>query len=99
MKNEMIITNEILNDEQLDIVTGGTFTSNKFSKKEYRDAGIRIVTNFFERDEFFALSEKNGQEYPITYDQANWAVAYWKQNPDPNKKWAPYEMILHAMKK
>ena len=36
MKNEMIITNEILNDAELDIVTGGTFTSNKFSKKEYR---------------------------------------------------------------
>lgn len=99
MKNEMIITNEILNDAELDIVTGGTFTANEFSKKEYREAGIRIVTNFFARDEFFALCRKDGQEYPITYDQANWAVKYWKQNPDPNKRWAPYEMITHAMKK
>ncbi len=98
MKNEMIITTEILNDEQLDIVTGGTFTSNKHSKKEYRDAGIRIKTNFFARDEFYAIAKENGEEYQITYNQANWAVAYWQQNKNPNKTWAPYEMILRAVK-
>ena len=97
MKNEMMIMTELLNDEQLDIVTGGTFTSNKHSKKEYRDAGIRISTNFFARDEFYAIA-KDGQEYQITYNQANWAVAYWQQNKKPNKTWAPYEMIVWAVK-
>lgn len=99
MKKEMIITIGILKDEQLDIVTGGTFTSNKFSKKEYREAGVRIKTNFFSRDEFYAISKDDGQEYSITYDQANWAVKYWQQNPDPKKTWAPYEMIVGTTKK
>ena len=34
MTNE-IFKNEILNDEQLDQVAGGTFTPNKYEKIEY----------------------------------------------------------------
>ena len=69
---------EILDDEQLDQVAGGTFTPNKYDERIYNQAGLRTQYHVFEKDEFFAKSE-TGKEVPITYDQANWAVAYWQR--------------------
>ena len=89
MKNEMIITTEILNDEQLDIVTGGTFTSNKHKELIYNQAGISTKYNFFAEDKFYALNQDN-ENRPISYAQANWAVDYWKKyNKQPG-----YEVIV-----
>ena len=61
---------EILDDDELDQVAGGTFTPNKYDERIYNQAGLRTQYHVFEKDEFFAKSE-NGKEVPITYDQAN----------------------------
>lgn len=79
---------EKLDDEQLDQVAGGTFTANKFDERIYNQASLRTQYHFFEKDEFFAKTEK-GDEVSITYNQANWAVEHWQKTGQQ----APYELI------
>lgn len=91
MTNEMIIRNEILKDEQLDIVAGGTFTSNKYKEIIYNQAGISTKYNTFAEDRFYARNA-NGENRNISYAQANWAVEYWKKNNTQ----ASYEDIVKS---
>ena len=86
------MTNEILNMEQLDMVAGGTFTPNKYEKIEYKQAGIKTDYNFFEKDKFKAKRKSNGFYYQITYDQANWAVNYFKTHGQK----ADYDLIIRS---
>ena len=85
----MIIMTEILNDGQLNIVTGGTFTPNKYKEVIYNQAGISTKYNIFEEDKFYALN-KEGENRNISYVQANRAVEYWKKNNTQ----AGYEVIV-----
>ena len=71
-----ILKDEILTNEQLDQVAGGTFDKNEFTESEYHFAGIKTEYHFFEKDEFWAKN-RNGDYKAITYEQANWAVNYW----------------------
>jgi len=57
-------TKELTLDE-LDQVTGGTFTRNKYSKSTYHALGISTSYNFFAKDEFMFMGRK------ISYDEAN----------------------------
>ena len=91
MKNEMIITTEILSDAELDIVAGGTFTANKYKEIIYNQAGISTKYNKIERDQFYART-LDGNNKSISYAQANWAVEFWKKY----NQQAGYEAIVHA---
>ena len=80
---------QALSDDELDQVAGGTFTPNKYEEPIYNQAGIKTDYSFFKKDKFYAIAEKDGAEISITYDQANWAVEFWKKN----NKQASYELI------
>ena len=54
-----------LNNEELNLVAGGTFTPNKYAQLSYNLLGISTRYHFFTADEFMF----NGQK--ITYDEAN----------------------------
>ena len=55
--------------DELKRVTGGTFTSNKYSKSTYHSFGISTSYNFFDKDEFMFMGRT------ISYQQANEIVA------------------------
>ena len=84
------MANEILKDSELDQVAGGTFTANKYEKFEYNDAGLKTQYHTFDKDEFWA-KDNNGDWKRITYDQANWAVNYYKHH---NHTQPGYELIM-----
>ena len=86
---------QALSDDELDQVAGGTFTPNKYEEPIYNQAGIKTDYSFFKKDKFYAIAEKDGAEISITYDQANWAVEFWKKN----NKQASYELIAANCKK
>ena len=85
--------NEILNEEQLKGVSGGTFDSNKYKERIYNQAGLKTDYHFFEKDEFWA-KDNHGKYQAISYDQANWAVEYWQTH----NKQASYETIIRNCK-
>ena len=84
---------ELLSDEQLEQVAGGTFDKNKFDERIYNQAGLKTEYHFWEKDEFWA-KDRNGEYKAITYDQANWAVEYWQTH----NKTASYESIIRNCK-
>ena len=57
-------TNE-LNIEELNKVSGGTFTPNTYGKGTYHSVGISTRYNFFDEDEFKMMGRT------LTYDEAN----------------------------
>ena len=60
--------------EDLEAAVGGTFNSNNYSESEYADAGIRVVTHFFARDEFWWKGSNIGHK------NANAVVMFCKKN-------------------
>ena len=65
---------EMLTDDELDGVAGGTFTPNKLSRVTYEVAGIKIVDHFFAKDEFWYKGENIG------HDKATAVGLYFKYN-------------------
>ncbi len=59
--------------EEAEQMAGGTFDSNDYKDREYAYAGIKVVTHFFAKDEFWW----NGTN--IGHDNAN-AVVFFCQN-------------------
>ena len=48
--------------EELEKVVGGTFTLNYYWKSEYEEAGIKVVTHFIDKDEFWWNGENIGEK-------------------------------------
>ena len=70
MTEEKIIDNEkfseeVLDDEELEQVAGGTLTPNRYGIKNYKRAHIKVVKHFFAKNEFWW----KGQD--IGHDNAN----------------------------
>ena len=70
MTDEKILDNEkfseeVLDDEELEQVAGGTFTPNRYGIKNYKRAHIKVVKHFFAKNEFWW----KGQD--IGHDNAN----------------------------
>ena len=63
--------NRELTMEQMEAVVGGTFTPNLYSVHTYKDAGIKVVRHFIDKDEFWWNGENIG------HYNAN-AVTYYK---------------------
>ena len=93
MMSAMILENEILSFDQLENVAGGTFTPNKYEEPIYNQAGIRTKWHILDKDEFF-MNDKKGKMVPITMEQADWAVAYWKEHNIQ----AVYEQVANKIK-
>ncbi len=55
--------------DELNLVSGGTFTKNRYSKGTYHSVGISTSYNFFDKDEFMFMGQK------ISYQKANEIVA------------------------
>ena len=51
-----------LNQKDLEEVSGGTFTLNYYWKSEYEEAGIKVVTHFIDKDEFWWKGENIGEK-------------------------------------
>ena len=51
-----------LNLNELEKVNGGTFTLNYYWQNEYEEAGIKVVTHFIEKDEFWWNGENIGEK-------------------------------------
>ena len=51
-----------LDQKDLEKVTGGTFTLNYYWRSEYEDAGIKVVTHFIDKDEFWWNGENIGEK-------------------------------------
>ena len=67
--NQMPFSAAELTLDELNLVTGGTLTSNKYSKSFYHACGISTSYNFFDKDEFMFMGRT------ISYQQANEIVA------------------------
>ena len=67
--NQMPFSAAELTLDELNLVTGGTLTSNKYSKSTYHSFGISTSYNFFDKDEFMFMGRT------ISYQQANEIVA------------------------
>jgi hypothetical protein len=66
MKTTVDITKtKELNSEEMDKVSGGTFTPNTYSKDTYHLVGISTRYNFFDKDEFKMMGQA------ISVDVAN----------------------------
>ena len=61
-----------LNQEEMEQAAGGTFWFNNYSKSEYNNVGIEVVSHFIDKDEFWWKGENIGHE------NAN-AVVYFQQ--------------------
>ena len=48
--------------EDLEKVVGGTFTLNYYWQNEYEAAGIKVVTHFIEKDEFWWNGKNIGEK-------------------------------------
>ena len=83
---------EVMSDEELDQVAGGTFDANMYSKEEYKAAGVAMDSHFLKKDDFFIWSDvdRNGktltepQRFRITYDAANASVELSRQGKPVN---------------
>lgn len=80
MTEEKILEEEILNENELEQVVGGTFTANKYSEAEYNAAGITVNTHFFGEDEFTWRNKK------YEYWHANAIVYYCKHHNSTQPK-------------
>ena len=74
MAEEDKFADEKLKDEQLDGVAGGTFWPNKLHRKTYEAAGIKVVDNFFYKDEFWYKGENIG------HDKATAVALFYENN-------------------
>ena len=74
MSEEKIMNDEILTEDELDEVSGGTFTPNRYGKKSYKRANIKVVTHFFEANEFWWKGQNIG------HDNANALVFFHYKN-------------------
>ena len=63
--NQMPFSAAELTLDELNLVTGGTLTSNKYSKSTYHSFGISTSYNFFDKDEFMFMGQR------ISYQKAN----------------------------
>ena len=63
--NQMPFSAAELTLDELNLVTGGSLTSNKYSKSTYHSFGISTSYNFFDKDEFMFMGQK------ISYQKAN----------------------------
>ena len=68
-----------MSDEELEQVAGGTFTPNAYSKEIYAVLGIKVISHFFAKDEFWW----NGQE--IGHNNANDLVFFKRQTSEDPK--------------
>ena len=93
MTNKDFLRQNLVNDEQLDHVSGGTLDLNKYDEIYYNQAGMRTEYCIIDKDKFF-IKNREGKEFPITYKQANWAVEYWQKN----NKQATYEIVVKNCK-
>ena len=68
-KNTEELNNAELNQEDLENATGGTFTLNYYWRSEYEEAGIKVVTHFIDKDEFWWKGENIGEKGadPVVY--------------------------------
>ena len=48
--------------EKLEEAVGGTFTLNYYWQHEYEEAGIKVVTHFIAKDEFWWKGENIGEK-------------------------------------
>ena len=64
-KNQMPFSAAELTLDELNLVSGGTFTKNRYSKGTYHSVGISTSYNFFDKDEFMFMGQK------ISYQKAN----------------------------
>ena len=51
-----------LNREDLEKAVGGTFNLNYYWQNEYEEAGIKVVTHFIEKDEFWWKGKDIGEK-------------------------------------
>ena len=51
-----------LDQKDLEKAAGGTFTLNYYWRSEYEDAGIKVVTHFIDKDEFWWKGENIGEK-------------------------------------
>ena len=51
-----------LDQKDLEKADGGTFTLNYYWRSEYEDAGIKVVTHFIDKDEFWWKGENIGEK-------------------------------------
>ena len=51
-----------LTPDDLEDVVGGTFTLNYYWRSEYEEAGIKVVTHFIDKDEFWWNGENIGEK-------------------------------------
>lgn len=72
MADEKKLAEEIMSDDELEKVSGGTFNKNRYDKRDYWDAGIQVIDHFFAKDEFIWNNENIG------YYNAN-AVTFFKR--------------------
>ena len=54
--------NKELNPEELKPAAGGTFTWNFYKKQEYESFGIKVITHFFKKDEFWWNGKDIGEK-------------------------------------
>ena len=48
--------------EELEEAVGGTFTLNYYWQHEYEEVGIKVVTHFIDKDEFWWNGENIGEK-------------------------------------
>ena len=51
-----------LKPEELEEAVGGTFTLNYYHQYEYEEVGIKVVTHFIDKDEFWWNGENIGEK-------------------------------------
>ena len=51
-----------LNQRDLEKAVGGTFTYNHYWQHEYEEVGIKVVTHFIAKDEFWWKGENIGEK-------------------------------------
>jgi hypothetical protein len=92
MADENKIAGEVISDDELEKVSGGTFNKNRYNKCDYWDAGIQVIDHFFAKDEFIWNNENIG------YTNAN-AVTFFKRQtgkiPQSVKEAMDYKRTHH----
>ena len=86
----------VLDDKQLDEVSGGTFDDNKYSEQVYNDCGIYTEYHFFAKDEFWVWSTTTNDWRKITYEEANeivWLVGKYKYTGYGKMSWEIYQWL------
>ena len=61
-QNNKELNNAELSQEDLEKASGGTFTLNYYNRYEYEEVGIKVVSHFIEKDEFWWKGENIGEK-------------------------------------